>query len=147
VDSDKLPYKRNQYHQNAAALCNLPSPKHSSMSRTKLLELCEILGLFYTLRHDLQDMPESGSKPKHSDDLLIHLKLSIGINLFVKSLVVNVAHVGKPIASRVCEAVLATCYTRAECNHVIDKGAEHVLAIEKVVGIQRLQFGKRKFAA
>jgi hypothetical protein len=26
VDSDKLPYKRNQYHQNAAALCKLPSP-------------------------------------------------------------------------------------------------------------------------
>jgi hypothetical protein len=65
----------------------------------------------------------------------------------VKSLFVNVALVGKPIASRVCEAVLATSYTRAECNHVIDKGAEHVLAIEKVVGIQRLQFGKRKFAA
>jgi hypothetical protein len=57
VDSDKLPYKRNQYHQNAAALCKLPSPKHSSTSRTKLLEVCEILGLSYTLRHDLQDMP------------------------------------------------------------------------------------------
>lgn len=79
-------------------------------------------------------------------DYFLDDDINSGDSLLEKN-VADLAVRGNAMVSMVCEALLASSLSRAECNDVISKGADRAYEESKAVGAQRLQFGTYKFKA